>query len=162
MIAKVLCSVPALMLAASGAAAAAKAPGCRGKLSGSVTAKFACSMTMGTGADGTIAFVISTPGPVPGIPALVPGSFQVPGPRPGRTYTLDELGLGRASVAAEGGALYTATKTTGQRGEVTLTLRSVKKHATIPGGYEVHGRYRARLVPAGGGRTGEVIVDVDF
>jgi hypothetical protein len=161
MIAKALGSL-AVACVASAAPAAARTPACRGKLSGSVTATFACTMVMGTGADGTVAFVISTPGPVEGIPAVVPGSFQVPGPAAGRTYTLDDLGFGRASVAAPGGVLYTATKTTGQRGEVTLTLRSVKKHASIPGGYEVHGRYRARLVPAGSGRTGEVIVDVEF
>jgi hypothetical protein len=70
--------------------------------------------------------------------------------------------MGRASVAADGGTLYTATRTTGQRGEVKLVLATVKKTAKVKGTWEVHGTYRARLIPAGGGKTGEVVVDVKF
>jgi hypothetical protein len=67
-----------------------------------------------------------------------------------------------ASVAAEGGTLYTATKTSSQRGEVTVTLRSATPDPARPGGFVVHGSYRARLLPAGGGKQGEVVVAVRF
>ena len=70
--------------------------------------------------------------------------------------------MGKASVAAEGGVLYTAAKTSGRRGEVTLTLTSLRASATIAGAFEVHGIYRARLVPVGAGKTGEVVVEVRF
>lgn len=144
-------------------AARADAPArCEGTLSGDVKARFACSVVLGTQPSGDRAFVISTPGPVEGIPSLVPGGFMFPLPVKPGTYTLAELGMGKASVAAEGGALYTATKTSSQRGEVTLTLRSVKQSVKIPGGFDVRGTYRARLVPVGGGRGGEVVVDVRF
>jgi hypothetical protein len=106
--------------------------------------------------------VISTLGPVEGVPSLVPGSFMLPdAPRTG-TYRLDDLGMGKASVALEGGTLYTAAKTSSRRGEVTLQLTSVTGSEKAPGAYDVHGTYRARLLPAGGGKTGEVVVDVKF
>jgi hypothetical protein len=151
-----------LSLTAPDAARADGPSRCQGTLSGDVKARFACSVVLGTQASGEHVFVISTPGPVEGIPSLVPGGFVFPLPVKPGTYGLAELGVGKASVAVEGGALYTATKTSGQRGDVTLTLRSVKQSPRIPGGFEVRGTYRARLVPVGGGRGGEVVVDVKF
>jgi hypothetical protein len=135
---------------------------CSGTVSGDVTATFSCTALLGTQEGGQLAFSISIPGPIEGIPALVPGAFLVPGKATARTYTLDELGFGKASVAAEGGALYTAAKTSSQRGEVTLTIRSLKKSVKIPGAWDVHGTYRARLLRVGGGQKGEVVVDVKF
>lgn len=76
--------------------------------------------------------------------------------------TLDDLGMGKASVAAEGGVLYTATKTTGQRGEVTLVLREASRDPGRKGAWIVHGTYRARLIPAGAGKEGDVLVEVTF
>ena len=106
--------------------------------------------------------MIAPTGPIPGVPSYVPGTFEITGLlRPG-TYTLDQLGAGRASVAAENRTLYTATKTTGQRGEVTLVIESVEKDPARPGGRRIHGTYRARLLPAGGGKSGEVLVLVEF
>jgi hypothetical protein len=135
---------------------------CEGTLSGDVKARFTCAAVVGTLAPGAHAFVITIPGPIDGIPSVVPGAFELPAPVKRGTYTLDELGMGKASVAAEGGLLYTAAKTSSQRGEVTLELRSVRKSRNVPGAFEVRGRYRARLVPVGAGRSGEVVVDVRF
>lgn len=157
-------AVLVLVLAGPGAAAAAEKgrSRCEGTLSGDAKATFPCSVVLGTQAGGEHAFVISVPAPVEGIPSLVPGAFQLPAaPRPG-TYTLAELGMGKAAVAVEGGALYTAAKTSSQRGEVTLALTSVRKRRNVPGGYDVRGAYRAKLVPVGGGKTGEIVVDVRF
>ena len=64
---------------------------------------------------------------VAGAPGYAPGAFEIPLPVEAKTYTLDSLGQGRASVAAEGGVLYTATKTSGHRGEVEVAFTSVKK-----------------------------------
>jgi hypothetical protein len=145
---------------ATAPAARAGAGECRGKLSGAVKGKFRCAVAVEPAADGKTYFVITAREPVEGVPAYAPGAFEVPGEVKAATYTLDTLGMGRASVAVEGGALYTATKTSSQRGEVTITLRSVQRNSV--GGYTVHGTYRARLAPAGGGKPGEVVVEVTF
>ncbi len=152
-----LLAATALPAVASGAE-----PGCRGTLSGDVRATFPCTAILGTLESGQLVFSISIPGPVEGVPSLVPGAFQVPGKPVAGTFTLAELGYGKASVAAEGGGLYTAAKTSSQRGEVTLTFRTLRKSAQVPGAWDVHGTYRARLVRVGGGSSGEVVVDVTF
>jgi hypothetical protein len=141
--------------------AAAGEPGCRGTLAGSVRGAFACSAAVVV-RGGASYFVIEPAGPVEGVPAYAPGAFELRGKVEAGTYDLDRLGMGRASVAAEGGTLYTATKTTGRRGEVKLTLTSVRRVAGAPGAYAVRGTYRARLVPAGDGKSGEVVVEVRF
>jgi hypothetical protein len=137
-------------------------PACTGKLSGAVIGSFECDASIVKNDEGQAFIVIAGKGPIENVPSYVPGSFEVTGLlRPG-TYTLDQLGGGRASVAAENRTLYTATKTTGQKGEVTLILKSVEEDPTRKGAYRVHGSYRARLLPAGGGKSGEVIVEVEF
>jgi hypothetical protein len=140
----------------------AAAPACTGKLSGAVTGSFECEVSIVKNDEGKEFLVIAGKGPIDNVPSYVPGSFEVTGLlRPG-TYTLDQLGGGRASVAAENRTLYTATKTTGQKGEVTLVFKTVKQDPLREGAYQVHGSYRARLLPAGGGKSGEVIVEVEF
>ena len=96
------------------------------------------------------------------VPTYQPGSFELPHRPVAETYTLDTIGRGMASVAKEGGTLFTATKTSGQRGELVLTFRSVKADPNVKGAYAVRGTYRARLVPTGYGKRGEVLVEVDF
>jgi hypothetical protein len=107
-------------------------------------------------------FTITAKDVIPEVPVYKPGSFLVPAPVKAKRYRLDDLGMGMASLAIDGGALYTATRTSSQRGEVTLELRSVKPDRARPGAYVVHGSYRARLIPAGGGKTGEVLFEVTF
>ena len=140
----------------------AAAPECRGTISGEVRGDFRCAAAITTTDDGTRVFEIRALDAIEGVPAYAPGAFEVPGPVSARTYTLDELGMGRASVAAEGGTLFTAQKTSSQRGEVTLVLASVRPEGRVPGAYAVHGTYRARLLPAGAGKKGEVVVEVRF
>jgi hypothetical protein len=144
------------------ALAAAAEPACNGTLSGKVTGSFTCDASIEESADGEATFIVRPRGPVADVPAYAPGAFRVPRPVKPGAYALDELGMGKASVAAEGGTLYTATKTTGQRGEVLLSLRSAKRDPKTPGAWIVHGTYRARLIPAGDGKQGEVIVEVSF
>jgi hypothetical protein len=137
-------------------------PACTGKLSGAVTGSFECDASIVKNDEGQSFLVIAGKGPIESVPSYVPGTFEVTGLlRPG-TYTLDQLGGGRASVAADNRTLYTATKTNGQKGEVTLILKTVEEDPTRKGAYRVHGSYRARLLPAGGGKSGEVIVEVEF
>ncbi len=140
----------------------AAASPCSGSLSGSVKGEFTCIVDVTTSDDGKVVFVISPKDPIADVPSYAPGAFEIPEPPRARTYTLDSLGLGRASVAAAGGTLYTATKTSSQRGEVTLVLARVRKHPKTKGAFEVRGSYRARLIPAGAGKQGEVIVEVKF
>lgn len=141
---------------------AAGGPACAGRLSGAVEGKFACLARVTTGQDGQVVFVITPTETIPDVPTYQPGSFLLPHRPEVKTYTLDGLGMGMASVAKEGGTLFTATRTSGRRGEVTLTLRSVAADPGEKGAWTVHGSYRARLLPAGGGKRGEVVVEVDF
>jgi hypothetical protein len=157
----------AIVLAAAAAVAlsaftARAEPACQGRLSGKVTGTFACDVSLTEPGDGEAMFVVQPRGPVPEVAAYAPGAFRVPLPVRAGTFTLPDLGMGKASVAAEGGVLYTATKTTGQRGEVTLLLREAKPDPARKGAWIVHGTYRAKLIPAGAGKQGEVIVEVDF
>lgn len=147
-------------LAATPGRAAAAQPSCTGSLSGAVAARFDCTVTVALAGDGRTYATISPTAPVEGLPGFAPGSFDVTAVlRPG-TWKLDDLGMGKASVAAPGGTLFTATRTTGQRGEVTLVWKRLKK---LDGGrWGVSGSYRARLLPVGAGKTGEVLVAVDF
>ena len=152
----------AAALASSPDRARAEGAACKGRLSGAVEGTFGCQADVTTDPDGRVLFVITPKDAIPDVPTYQPGSFELPGRPAVRTYTLDTIGMGMASVAKEGGTLFTATKTTGQRGEVTLTLRSVKADPVVKGAYTVRGAYRARLIPAGAGKRGEVIVEVDF
>jgi hypothetical protein len=155
-------AVPLVALVLAVAAPRAAAAACRGKISGDAKGKFSCLATLERGEDGTLVFTITPKDVLPDIPVYKPGSFQVPAPgKPGR-YGLDELGMGMASLAIDGGALYTAAKTSSQRGEVALELKSVKPAPGRPDAFVVHGSYRARLIPAGGGKTGEVVFEVSF
>jgi len=153
--------VAAALLAALAAPAAARETGCRGTISGAVKGTFTCKLGA-FAREGSHYLVIEPLGPVEGVPGYWPGSFELPGKPAARRYTLDDLVSGRASVAAEGGALYSATKTSGQRGEVTLQLRSVEPDPSAAGSFRVRGSYRARLVPVGAGKSGEVLLDVTF
>lgn len=137
-------------------------PACQGRLSGKVTGAFACDVSLTEPGDGEAMFVVQPRGPIPDVPAYAPGAFRVPLPIRAGTFTLNDLGMGKASVAAEGGALYTATKTTGQRGEVELVLREVTRDPARKGAWIAHGTYRARLIPAGAGKQGDVVVEVTF
>jgi hypothetical protein len=150
-----------LALAVAATPASAGPPSCKVSLSGAVQAEFACLVAV-TDFDGGAVFALHADAPVPGIPSVAPGAFKLPLPVQAGTYTLDTLGHGKASVAAEGGTLYVASKTSSQRGEVTLTFTRVAKDARLKGAYVVHGSYRARLIPAGGGKQGEVVVEAKF
>ncbi len=149
-----------LVLVAALPAVAADA--CKGTLSGKVTGSFTCDAGVTTTPDGKLVFFIQPRGPIDGVPAYSPGMFELPGAPKAQTYTLDDLGMGKASVAADGGAFYSATKTSSQRGEVTLVLRSAKPNAKEKGNWIVHGTFMARMPPAGGGKQGEVVVEVTF
>jgi hypothetical protein len=155
----VLAAIAALL---GQAAAAAPAAACSGKMSGSVEATFTCEASVTTTADGTAVFVLNGTTAIDGVPSYTPGAFEVPGVLAVKTYTLATLGMGKASVAAESGTLYTAAKTSSERGEVEITFTSVRERSDAPGTYDVRGRYHARLVPAGSGKTGEVRIDVTF
>jgi len=135
---------------------------CHGKISGAVERTFRCVASISTSEGGQATFEVRPLDRLDGVPSYAPGAFELPEPIVARSFTLDDLGLGRASVALEGGTLYTATKTSGQRGEVELVLTTVTRSPASPGAYDVHGSYRARLPPVGSGKKGEIVVEVSF
>ncbi len=159
---RLLVLAPVAALSLSAAPRPAEPGVCTGKITGPVTATFTCLADVERTEAGTPVFVITPRDTIADVPVYKPGAFELPGAPEARTYTLADLGLGMASLAVEGGALYTATKTSSQRGEVTLTFRSVKPDPARPGWWAVHGTYRARLVPASAGKTGEVVFEVSF
>jgi len=144
------------------ATSAAEPPPCHGRISGAVNGGFECVVTLKEVGEGMALFDVQPTAPVEGVPSFAAGSFQVPLPVEVRTYTLDALGQGRASLIDADGTLYSATKTTRQRGEVTIVLTSVKRDTKVPGTWVIHGSYRARLVPAGSASRSEVQLDVKF
>jgi len=153
--------VATLLFALAAAPAAAAAPACQGTLSGSAKGSFACKVSAFE-QDGSHYLVIEPLGLVEGVPGYWPGSLQLPGKPEARSYRLDQLVAARASVGVEGGTLYSATKTSGQRGEMALQLRSVRADKARPGVFLVRGTFRAKLIPVGAGKSGEVQLDVTF
>lgn len=151
----------ALALAGGGPPAAEAATPCKGTLSGSLQGKFDCTASV-VERDGTWYFVIEARTRIDGVPGYSPGSWELAEAPRARTYGMDELGMGRASAAAENGTLYTAFRTSGRQGEATVTLKSVKPDPKVKGTWRVSGQYRVRMPPAGGGKTGEVVIEVRF
>lgn len=147
--------------ARAGAAEPPMKPACEGTLSGAVTGTFACTAVVAT-REGRTFFSLDGVGPLDGVASYAPGAFELEKGPAATTYTLETLGMGRASVAKDGGALYMASKTTSTRGEVTLVLASVKKDPKVKGAFTAHGTYRARLLPAHSGKEGEVLVEARF
>ncbi len=145
----------AALLAASLAPAAASAGDCSGTLSGAVQGTFACRVSVSAEA-GKVRMVITADAPVPGVRALTPARFELPGPATLGTHTLATLGKGEASVETAGGARYAAS---GDRGEVVLTVDQAERYPRL--GLLVSGSLDARLVPAGDA-TGEVRLKVTF
>jgi hypothetical protein len=144
-----------LAVAAPVAAASAESPSCSGVLSGAVTGTFACSVTLRTDG-GKTRLVISTDDRVAGVRALLPASFDLPGPLQARTYTLRTLGGGESRVETSAGARYLASA--GQ-GEAELILDRVERYAQPRGFLLVSGTLHARLVGPG---PGVVTLDVRF
>ncbi len=159
---RLLALAPFIALSLAAASKPSAPHGCRGTLSGEAKGAFTCLALFSTTEAGKVVFEIVPKDPIPDVPVYKPGAFELPGAPAVRTYTLDDLGMGMASAAVEGGALYTATKTSSQRGEVTLTVGSVERDPKWPGTWSVHGTYRARLVRVGGGQSGEVVVEATF
>lgn len=150
----------ALLAALAPAAGAAPAARCEATVSGSAKASFGCVPEIHA-KDGKHYFVLKPTDAIEGVKTYQPGAFELPGPPSARTYTLDDLGLGLATFPGENKTLFTSSKTElNRRGEVTLTLTSAKKDRK--GSWTVHGTYRARLIPAGAGKTGEVLVEAAF
>jgi hypothetical protein len=144
------------------AAPARAAPDCRGTLSGAAKGAFGCVAVLASDDEGKVFFVLQAKDAVQGVPSYAPGAFELPGAPAVRTYRLADLGAGKASVLVDAGTMYSATKTTGTRGEVTLTLKSVKRDPKKKSAWVAHGTYRARLLPAGSPREDEVVVEATF
>jgi len=154
----------ALTLAAPPAPARAEAPACTGTLSGAFTATFKCAVAVRDLEDGTAVIDIRQTEKVEGIGAFGVGAWVIPGKPAKGTYAFGALGMGKSSVIIEkDGALFSATRTTLQsRGEVTLELTKVTPLAGQAGAYEVHGAFRARLLPIGNIHKDEIAVAVKF
>jgi len=153
----------AAALAFEPAPARAEAPACTGTLSGAFTATFTCIVSVRDLGDGTAVIDLRQAEKVEGIGAFGVGSWILPAGAAKGSYPFEALGLGKSSVILDkDGALFTATKTSGTYGEVSLDLTSVVAQKSPPGTYAVHGSFRARLLPKGNLRKDEIVVEVKF
>jgi hypothetical protein len=153
----------ALGLALAASPAAAADPACTGTVSGAFKATFECTAVARDLGDGTSVVQISLSKPVEGLHAVTVGAWIVPGEPAVRTYAFGDLGPGRASaILDKEGVLYAASKTTGERGEATLTLKSVKKLAQPPGTFKLSGTYRVRMPSPNSTRTDEMVIEARF
>jgi hypothetical protein len=132
---------------------------CSGKLSGAAKGSFDCVVEVTIGSEGQSYLVIAPKGPVEGVRAFSPGAFEFAGPLAAGSYDLASLVAARSSLITDDGALFSATKTTGARGELTLTLQSVTKDR---GKTLASGMLRVRLLPSGTLKSGDVRVEVEF
>lgn len=132
---------------------------CQGTLRGAVEGTFRC--TVEARPDGeAVGLSVTALGPVGESRSFAPGGFQLAAPLRAGTYRLGDMQAARSSIIASTGALYSATRTSGQRGEVTLTLSSVA--GPKGGAYRVHGTLHAVLLPSGSPRQDSVTLDVEF
>lgn len=130
---------------------------CTGTLSGAVTGKFDCRVTVAT--DGTSAsFKVEPLGAVAGVRTLVPAAFELAAPLRAQAYGREAITAGEAVVELAGGQRFTAS---GRRGEVALQLDSAERYKQAQGFYVVSGTMRAHLV-ADGGALGEVVLELRF
>lgn len=143
--------------------APAEEPGCRGSLSGAAKGQFRCAASVSVNDEGRSTLSIRLTEPLPGVKSLAPGAMEIAGTFVEGSYTLDQATAARASVVTEGGLLFSATRTTGKRGEMKLTVRRVTRDARARGGVgSLAGSLRAVLVPENPGVSEQVVLEVEF
>jgi hypothetical protein len=152
----------ALALALGAPPAGATTRGCRGELSGAVEGKLGCAVRVQPAGEGTVYLSFDLVEKPDGVPGVDLGSFEIALPLQARTYALEDVRAGRAAVYAKGGTIYSAYRTTGRKGEVTLRLTRVKPDPDVPGGFVVSGSYRARLPATASPKEDEVVVSLEF
>lgn len=152
----------AAALLAAGPARAEPAP-CTGTLSGAAKATFKCGVVVRDLGDGTAVLEIALKEKIDGVTAFGPAGWIIPGDPARRTYAFAELGQGRASLILEAdGTLFSAQRTSSERGDVTLVLTKVQRSATQPGTWAVSGSYTATLLAAASRRTDSITVQIKF
>jgi len=150
-----------LGLALTSSAAHAKDRGCSGKLSGAVKGSFSCKVKARAKGSGAVLLVVS-PARLPrSVKAFAPGELEIPGPVEKKEYTLATLKSARALLTTATHQTFIAEKGQEAKGDLTLEIDSVEK-GEAHGVAALGGTLRARLVPAPGGRGGDVIVDLRF
>jgi hypothetical protein len=154
----------ATLLAALAAPAALAQPeaSCQGRLSGAITAAFACKASLSS--DGKKVVVEILPeGAVPGVKTFVPATFEFAAPpRMGR-FGREAL-RGPTRIITMAGQSFEASPT---EGDVTLNLEQIEREQQ--GFYNLTGTLQARLMPLFGpsgaaslSPPGAVVLDVKF
>ncbi len=155
----------ALALAAGAVRAADPAPaGCTGTLSGAVTGTFKCGVLVRDLEDGTAVLEIKLVEKPDTLDAFFPGNWILPGGPKVQAYPFEVLGHGRSSlIVVEGGTLYSAQRSSSERGEVTIVLTRVTPQKTKPATWAVGGSLRATLPPAASlNKKAPIVLDVRF
>jgi hypothetical protein len=137
---------------------------CTGTLSGAFKATFKCGVVVRDLGDGTAVLEIALQEKkIDGVTSFAPGGWIIPGVPAKGTYPLAALGQGRSSLILEAdGTLFSAQRTSTERGEVTLVLTKVRGSTALPGTYEVAGTFTATLPAAASRRSDAITVQVKF
>jgi len=164
MIPRILVLVTAAALALAAGPARAEPAGCSGTLSGAFKAAFKCGVVVRDLGDGTAVIEIAlTEKDIPGVTSVGLGGWIIPGTPAKGSYPFAALGQGRSSLILEAdGTLFSAQRTSQERGEVSLTLTKVTKSTKAPGTYQVSGSFTAILPAAASRRTDTIVVKVKF
>lgn len=143
--------------------ARAEAPTCTGTLSGAVEGTFKCGLVVRDLGDGTAVLEFRLLEKPDTVDAFFPGNWIIPGEPAVRAYPFSDLGQGRTSlIVVKSGTLYSAQRSSTDRGDVTVVLSTVKASAAKPRTWEVHGSLRATTLSAASFRKDQVIVEARF
>jgi hypothetical protein len=146
--------------AADPAAEAAKPvdTGCKGTVSGAVTATFSCDVTVARKADGVVSFTFKPRAPVKGLKAFEPGTFSIKTPISVKVYSHRDLVSGSASATTDAGKKFKASEKPGDLGDFEVQVGSVERNR---GGVFGMVKAHAHMVPADAKDKAEIQVSVE-
>jgi len=151
-------ALAALLIGWAGPARAG-APTCHGTARGAVEGTFDCAVEARHLGE-SVGVTFSALAQVGDAQSFGLGGFQLAAPLRVGQYALADMLAARSSVISGSGALYAATRTSRDHGEVRLVLKSIRPLAS--GAYEVHGTLHAVLAPSGAARQDDITIEVEF
>jgi hypothetical protein len=151
-------ALAALLIGGAGPARAGETT-CHGTARGAVEGSFGCAVEARSLGE-AVGVTFSALAQVGDAQSFGLGGFQLAPPLRAGQYDLADMLAARSSVISSSGALYAATRTSRDHGEVRLVLRTVRPLAS--GAYEVHGTLHAVLAPSGTARQDSITIDVEF
>lgn len=132
--------------------------GCKGTVSGAVTAIFLCDVTVEKKADGVVSFTFKPRAPVKGLKVLEPGTFSIKTPISIKVYSHRDLVSGSASATTDDGKKFKASEKPGDLGDFEVQVGSMERNR---GGVFGTVKAHAHMVPADAKDKAEIQVSVE-